>query len=71
VFLVLQPKTQVVAAAIVGGEFLLHYHLDWIKEQFVKSQNVDPNSAVFWRAIGMDQLAHGLTYLAIVKVLLA
>lgn len=71
VFLVLPPHVPAIAAGIMGGEFLIHYHLDWLKEQFVKSQNVDPTSDVFWRAIGLDQLAHGLTYLAIVKLLVA
>lgn len=57
------------ALAVLVGEFLVHYHLDWGKEQFVR-RFVTGQGAGFWRMIGLDQLLHQLTYLAIVFVLL-
>ncbi len=50
--------------AVALAEFVVHYHLDWGKEQFVR-RFVDGQGAGFWRAIGFDQMMHQLTYLAI------
>lgn len=71
VFLILPGATAGLAALILGGEFLVHYHIDWAKERFVKSRALTPSDAWFWHAIGVDQLLHGLTYVAIVWVLAA
>ena len=69
VFLVLTP-TFVVGSAIVAVEFLLHYHIDWTKVQIMKAAGWSAQESPFWWAIGFDQLAHHLTYLAIIAVLL-
>lgn len=69
VFIILPPASLGLAAAILGGEFLIHYHVDWFKERFVKARGLTPNDAWFWHAIGVDQLLHGLTYVAIVWLL--
>ncbi len=55
-------------AAIVVGEFLVHYHIDWGKEQIMRRAGGTQN-AFFWRMIGLDQLLHQLTYLAIAAIL--
>ena len=58
------PPIAVVLTVLVA-EFVVHYHIDWGKEQIVK--RFDWRSGPrFWNAIGFDQLLHGLTYLAIV-----
>jgi hypothetical protein len=64
------PPSAALAAAIVVGEFVVHYHIDWAKEQIVKRQAWTPEHSPFWWAIGVDQFLHGLTYLAIVALLL-
>lgn len=56
--------------AIVVGEFLVHYHIDWGKEQ-ITSRYGSGQNAFFWRMIGLDQLLHQLTYLAIAAILYA
>jgi hypothetical protein len=53
--------------AIVVGEFLVHYHIDWGKEQITRRYGSGQN-AFFWRMIGLDQLLHQLTYLAIAAI---
>ncbi len=58
------------AGAIALGEFVLHYHIDWAKEQITRRNSWTPQNSGFWHALGTDQLLHGLTYLAIVAVLL-
>jgi hypothetical protein len=44
-------------------DFLIHYHVDWIKTNF---GNKDISKKAFWNQLGQDQLAHQLTYLLIV-----
>lgn len=56
--------------AIVVGEFLVHYHIDWCKEQITRRSGGAQN-AFFWRMIGLDQFLHQLTYLAIAAILYA
>jgi hypothetical protein len=71
VYLVLLPGSLFVAAGIAVGEFFLHYHLDWLKEQITQKNGLTPQDRGFWCALGADQFLHGLTYLAIVAVLIA
>ncbi len=71
VYLVLVPGSFLVAGAIALGEFLLHYHIDWLKEQITHRSGWTTQDRGFWYALGTDQLLHGLTYLAIVAVLVA
>ncbi len=56
------------AAALLAGEFVLHYHIDWTKEQIVRRENWTPKDKYFWWALGLDQLLHGLTYVAILWI---
>ncbi len=69
VYLVLVPGSLLIAAAIAAGEFILHYHIDWLKEQIIHRNNWTTQNPGFWYALGTDQLVHGLTYLLIVAVL--
>ena len=69
VYLVLLPGSVLMAGAIALGEFVLHYHIDWAKEQITRRNSWTPQHSGFWHALGTDQLLHGLTYLAIVAVL--
>ena len=71
VFFVLPAGSILFGALILGGEFVVHYHVDWLKEQTVKRLALQPDMAGFWRAIGLDQLAHMLTYVAIVALLVS
>lgn len=54
--------------AIVLGEFLVHYHLDWGKDQIGRLA-ARSDDAFFWRLVGFDQLLHHLTYIAIIVIL--
>lgn len=70
VFVVLPPATVGYGAAILAGEYLFHYHVDWTKEQLNRSLGLKPDMSGFWYLLGLDQLVHGLTYVAIVWMLL-
>jgi hypothetical protein len=71
VYLVLLPGSLLMVGAIALGEFLVHYHIDWLKEQITHRNGWTAQDPGFWHALGTDQLLHGLTYLAIVAVLVA
>jgi hypothetical protein len=62
-FLVVVPILAL-GLGIVIGEFLVHYHIDWAKEQVIRRTGWAPAQAQFWWAIGFDQLLHQLTYIA-------
>lgn len=69
VFLVLAPTSALFGLFILAGEFVVHYHVDWLKEQAVKKGGWQATDAWFWHALGLDQLAHMLTYVAIIILL--
>jgi Protein of unknown function (DUF3307) len=70
VYLLIAPASLLLAASIALGEFVVHYHIDWAKEQITRSAGYTPQTPRFWHALGIDQLLHGLTYLVIVGVLI-
>jgi hypothetical protein len=68
-YLVLAPASLLLALGITASEFVIHYHVDWAKEQYGRRLKATPQTATYWHALGLDQLAHGLTYVGIVAVL--
>ncbi|MGZ8415594.1 MAG: DUF3307 domain-containing protein [Methyloceanibacter sp.] len=69
VYLVLLPGSLLIAVGLALGEFVLHYHIDWLKEQATHRNGWTTSDRGFWFALGTDQLVHGLTYLLIVAAL--
>jgi hypothetical protein len=55
-----------VALILAAFDFVLHYHIDWIKMRF---GNRDIYTKTFWAQLGLDQMAHQLTYLGIIYAL--
>ena len=70
VYLALAPTSLLIAILIPAGEFIVHYHIDWVKEQAGKMGEWTTDDPGFWRALGVDQFAHNLTYVAIIAVLI-
>ena len=64
-----QARTMLLVLGIALGEFVIHYHVDWAKEQVGRRLNATPQTSLYWHALGIDQLLHGLTYVGIVAVL--
>ena len=50
--------------AIIMGviDSIVHYHIDWVKSNYGRK---DITQKVFWIDIGLDQMAHQLTYIGI------
>ena len=67
-FLAITPSIGL-GVAIILGEFVVHYHVDWTKEQLLRRNRLTTTDAWYWRIYGADQLAHHLTYVAITAVL--
>ena len=53
-------------AAIILIEGLAHYHIDWAKDSYAHLRGLTAQDGAFWRAIGIDQFLHQITYLAMV-----
>ena len=60
--------------ALIAGfalfEFLLHYHIDWLKAQIDRKFHPSHTTSLYWTIFGGDQLAHQLTYLGMTYALL-
>jgi hypothetical protein len=59
-----------IAALILAGEFIVHYHIDWAKEQIVKRLRLSTENPAFWWMLGVDQFLHGATYVVIAWLVL-
>ena len=49
---------------------LFHYHIDWVKQNISAKYKWTPHDDQFWCGIGMDQLAHFLTYIGLIWLLI-
>lgn len=56
---------------IVLAEWVIHFHIDWWKGRLTSGQKLTPADAAYWRASGIDQALHQLTYVAMVGLWLA
>jgi hypothetical protein len=61
------PISPALILAVVLIEGILHYTIDYVKVKYGCKDNTKP---LFWNQFGMDQLAHQITYIAIVAYLL-
>ena len=68
VFFLFPDGSVALAFGLLGAEFLVHYHIDWAKEQIVRHYGWRFADRQYWGALGFDQLLHGLTYVAILWV---
>jgi len=50
--------------AILDG--IIHYHIDYIKNNVWKSKKLTSNDSLYWMIHGVDQFLHFLTYVLIV-----
>lgn len=47
-------------------DFVLHYHIDWAKMNYGCR---DITNKLFWNHLGLDQLAHSLTYITFAYII--
>jgi hypothetical protein len=58
------------AAVLLAAEFVVHYALDYAKIHYSMGVHVDKNPSRFWALHGADQLAHQVTYAAMIYIVL-
>jgi Protein of unknown function (DUF3307) len=68
--LIFTPSLGVIAAIVIG-EGIVHYHIDWLKQNIDQRMNWTPEDASYWHIFGADQLLHQLTYVVILGVLVS
>lgn len=54
------------ALLLAAFDGLTHYHIDWTKMNY---GNRDITTPAFWNHLGLDQLAHAITYIWIFDIL--
>jgi hypothetical protein len=59
------------AAALGAAEFVLHYGLDYAKAHYAAGIDMTRRPRRFWALHGLDQLAHQLTYAALIFIVLS
>ena len=69
VVLTLFSVAAMLTAILCIFEFVVHYAIDYIKANFGEHFSSEDHPWRFWAAHGLDQLAHHLTYIAIVWAL--
>lgn len=67
VVLSLSPLFLVEAVMLGLLDAVIHYHTDWAKMNY---GNRDIQSPEFWNHLGLDQMIHQLTYIAILGIIL-
>lgn len=69
-FFIIAPSFAI-GAAIVVAEFLIHYHIDWTKEQLQRRLQLGNDTTGHFILLGADQFLHHMTYIAIALVLVS
>jgi len=57
------------AAGLVATEFVVHYHVDWLKIYVDHRFRLTVQRRAYWVVFGVDQLIHQLTYTAFLAIL--
>jgi hypothetical protein len=57
--------------ALAVADMVVHYHIDFAKENIVKIKGWTITVREFWWALATDQFLHHLTYLAIAAIIVS
>jgi len=60
-----------VALILFAIDAVVHFHIDWLKGAYSERSDEGPEKKGYWRAFGIDQLAHQLTYIGMIWFWLA
>ncbi|WP_163846123.1 DUF3307 domain-containing protein [Pseudooceanicola aestuarii] len=67
--LLLVGQPVLVVAVVVLVEFVVHYHIDWAKNQLSGRLRLGTTDREYWFLTGIDQALHQMTYVGILYVL--
>lgn len=51
---------------VCAVEWIVHFHIDWWKGRVTFDRKLTPADAAYWRASGIDQALHQLTYVVMI-----
>jgi hypothetical protein len=51
---------------LAAVDTVIHYHVDWAKSQVNDRLALKPDNDNFWNLLGIDQMAHYLTYILLI-----
>lgn len=57
-----------VLVGLLIAEWAIHFNIDYWKASHSDSKGLEPSQAAFWRAAGIDQCLHQLTYVGMVWI---
>lgn len=70
VVLLLAGAPSPILALLAVAEYVVHYALDYAKVRYSRGVHIDTDPRRFWALHGADQLAHQLTYAAMIYAVL-
>lgn len=70
VVLLLAGAPSPILALLAVAEYVVHYALDYAKVHYSRGVHIDTDPRRFWALHGADQLAHQLTYAAMIYAVL-
>ena len=56
------------ALALACADFVIHYHIDFLKENLVRRKGWTTRHNYFWWTLAADQTLHHMTYIAMAAV---
>jgi hypothetical protein len=57
-------------ALLLLGEFVVHYHTDWLKARTQRKRRWTERDSIYWVAFGVDQFVHQVTYIVMIAVVM-
>lgn len=63
-------KVSAILVHLMLIDFLVHYHIDWLKVKLNTWLELNPDNKKFWWLLGLDQYLHYLTYAGLVLVMI-
>ena len=67
--IVLLTGSPLLIAGIVASEFIVHYHVDWLKAAITRVRGLGYDDLLYWIVFGADQFLHQATYIVMLGVL--
>ena len=55
---------------LLAAEFVIHYHMDWLKVRTDMRFGLTDQMHVYWIVFGIDQVVHQLTYIGMIYAVL-
>ena len=67
--IVLLTGSPLLIAGIVASEFIVHYHVDWLKAAITRVRGLGYDDLLYWIVFGADQFLHQATYIVMLGIL--